>query len=173
VSADAANAELLRRLRAVVAPAVGRRLLGVTYWALVHECTAGEIAAGVGYIGGEVELAFDGVSPLLISWAENAGWENHFSIAVGSRSHFGSDALVPFPANAAPEWAPHVDAVLKRAECLGDASSPDALVFHFPSGAVLLADGQKNRIGDGDDLMVRPFSVADARQLPKCYWNSG
>jgi len=88
-------------------PTLGRSLTSVTYAALEHEIgEARDLALSVVYIGGELILRFEGVEqPVVVTWAENAGWPDHFSIQVRRDSAFTLGALVNWLANELPPLA--------------------------------------------------------------------
>lgn len=165
--------EFVANLEKLVAGSIGHSLSFVEYRTIQGECDTHQLASGVGYIGGEVRLGFGGMEPIFVGWGENDGWEDHFSLAVQSVTTFKPNALVTIPASAAPEWAPHIGNQLISASCRGVNNTPHALVFEFPSGGVILADGHENEIVDGDDLIILPLSACDIEIVPQLFWTSG
>jgi hypothetical protein len=165
--------EYVSSLNDLVGTAIGRRLLSVVYRAIENECTTEDVAAGIGWIGGEIQLQFEGSDPFFIGWGENQGWSDHFSLAVQPTSTFLPNALVPFPADHTPEWSPHVGKNLLGVTCRGSSGSPHALIFRFPEGDVVVGDGYHTNIGDGDDVTILPVEKCDLTELTRVWWTSG
>ena len=84
---------LSERVIAELRPFIGQQLLSVVYWCLHHEATAQDILAKDFYFGGEVELQFGKNGSLFLTWDENAGWPNHFSIRTSRQTCFRPHAL--------------------------------------------------------------------------------
>lgn len=104
-------------------------------------------------------LRFDGLSePAVITWAENAGWPDHFSLQVRRDSAFDSGALVDWPANSLPVWCDHVGHLLTGVRLYAKNDTPHLLELVFTTGSVLVGDGVEYEFGDGDDILVRPGS---------------
>lgn len=144
---------VIRHLR----PAVGRRLTSVIYAALDGEIVdASDLTERVVCIGGEVILHFEALEwPVFITWAENAGWTDHFSIQVLSESACRVGTLVGWPANDLPLWRRHIGSPLVLVRLFGLNGTPHILELAFPDGQVLLGDGFEVTFGDGDDLVAR------------------
>ena len=138
-------------------PTLGRSLTSVTYAALEHEIgEARDLALSVVYIGGELILRFKGVEqPVVVTWAENAGWPDHFSIQVRRDSAFTLGALVNWLANELPPWRVHIGSPLMRVRLFAQNRTPRVLELAFRNGRILLGDGYAGTFGDGDDLIVR------------------
>lgn len=144
---------------------VGQTLLGVTYWCLKGEATVADVLSREVYIGGEVELRFSDRARVFVSWDENAGWTDHFSLGVGRQTAFTADALEAVEASAAPQWRERVGSRLLGLSVLGWSGTPHVLVLEFAAGGVLIGDGHAtDGFGDADDVLVR--SREDAALLP-------
>lgn len=165
--------EFKRSLDDLLGSLVGQRLVSVVYRTIDGECTSDDVAAGVGWIGGEVQLTFESSSPVIVGWGENDGRSDHFSLAVGARSTFHPGTLVPFPANEAPEWCKHVGSVLLGARCSGANMTPHVLVLRFGTGSLALANGDGDEIGDGDDVVVLPLERCDLSPMSEQLWSAG
>ena len=165
--------EFKRSLDDLLGSLIGQRLVSVVYRTIDGECTSSDVAAGVGWIGGEVQLTFESSSPVTVGWGENDGWSDHFSLAIGARSTFHPGTLVPFSANEAPEWSKHIGSVLLGARCSGANMTPHVLVLRFATGSVALADGRRNDIGDGDDVVVLPLERCDLSSMSEQLWSAG
>jgi len=151
------NLELLEReVCAALRCAVGRHLSGVVYRCLAGEAGPDAIHDASFYMGGELRLSLVDAE-LFISWKENAGWDRDFSIATSTGSLFlpGAD-LDDFDGAPHPLWGPHIGQQLDTAEVFGSDDAPYAIILGFRSGAVAVASSWQTRIGDGDDLVVRP-----------------
>lgn len=138
-------------------PAVGRPMNRVTYATLAGEISAAsDLAVPVVCIGGEVILHFGGFEqPVVVSWAENAGWPDHFSIQVRPDSAFNLGALVNWPANDLLPWRSYIGSPLVGVRVFARNGTPHVLELVFRDGRVLLGDGYGATFGDGDDLIVR------------------
>lgn len=157
---------LHRRVLDALNGLVGQTLLAVTYWCLKGEATAASVLSNEFYIGGEVELRFSDTAPVFVSWDENAGWDDHFSLGVAHQSAFVADALEAFDASSASLWQEHVGSPLAGFSVLGWRETPHVLVLEFAAGRVLVGDGQSDHgFGDGDDVLLR--CGEDAARLPE------
>jgi hypothetical protein len=148
---------LLRTLAwlSTLADLISKRLLAVRYWHLEFEMTAGDLHGPWHYLGGEVELLFDGHEPLRITWAENAGWAEHFSVQVVRSSKFVPDALVQLDASSSAVWEPVIGKAVDTVEVFGFNDTPAVVLLQFNPGAVLVGVGYGSRsrkllYGDGD-----------------------
>jgi hypothetical protein len=147
---------LFTRVTSRLAALVGDRLLGMTYWCLSGEATPDSIRSPGCYLGGEVELRFSSAGSIFITWDENAGWEDHFSVQVSGGTTFQPGCLTPFDASATPQWQSHVGSMLVSCCVLGSEETPHIISFHFERGEVLVGDGYgPSGSGDGDDVLVR------------------
>ncbi len=146
---------------------LGKRLLAARYWPLKNEMTAGDLPGPWHYLGGEVELLFDGREPVRITWDENAGWAEHFSLRVHSSSSFMPDTLVLLDASDSAVWKPVIGTRVSSVEVFGFNNTPAVVVFRFEAGVVLVGVGygssHKFLFGDGDDVIVMTNDEATAR----------
>lgn len=165
--------KLIGSLNSHVAAALGHPLHSVIYRAFENECTAEHVAAGIGWFGGEVELRFGALSPFFVTWGENEGWSDHFSLLIQANSAFHPGALVPFSAMRAPEWVSYVGQPLLCASCLGSAGTPHVLTLRFVTGAVVIGVGHEGDFGDGDNVIIKPQLVANLGKFTECFWESG
>lgn len=165
--------EFKRSLDDLLGSLIGQRLVSVVYRTVDGECTSGDVAAGVGWIGGEVQITFESSSTVIVGWGENDGWNDHFSLAIGACSTFNPGTLVPFSANEAPEWRKHVGSVLLSARCSGTNMTPHVLVLGFTTGSIALADGYRSEIGNGDDVVVVPLERCDLLPMSVQLWSAG
>ncbi len=62
---------------------IGLKLLNVTLFCFEYEKNSAEMEELPFYFGGEVILNFDS-ERVVVTWDENAGWTDHFSLYVGS-----------------------------------------------------------------------------------------
>ena len=165
--------EYVSELDRLVRSRVGKALESVIYGTIENSCTALDVKEGIGWIGGEARLLFDGASLLYVGWGENDGWPDHFSLAIQETSTFKPNTLVAFSASTSPEWAPHVGKPLLGAICHGNNGTPHALILRFPSGSIVLADGHELSMGDGDDIVIQPLELADITELSDVIWSAG
>jgi hypothetical protein len=165
--------ELKSTLDDLLGGLIGQRLVSVVYRTVDGERTSGDVAEGVGWIGGEVQIAFESSPAVIVGWGENDGWSDHFSLAIRADSTFNPGTLVPFPANEAPEWSKHVGSVLVSARSSGSNMTPHVLVLTFTTGSIVLADGYRTEIGDGDDVIILPLERCDLSQMSEQLWSAG
>ncbi len=136
------------RVTGPLADLIGKRLLAARYWPLKSEMTADDLRWPWHYLGGEVELLFDGRQPLRITWDENAGWAEHFSVQVVQSSAF-------VPASASMVWKPVVGAAVSSIEVFGFNQTP-ALAARCPRFGC---------IPRGRDAALR--GIEDVRPVPQ------
>jgi hypothetical protein len=160
------ESRLTERVTSQLAPVVGKRLVAVRYWPLKFEMTAADLHGPWHYLGGEVEVTFEGLEPLRITWEESAMWGEYFSVQVARSSAFGPDSLVLLDASASAVWKPVIGEVVSTVEVFG-SNTPTVVVLQFHSAAVLVGIGQgssrKFLYGDGDDVIVMTADEATAR----------
>jgi hypothetical protein len=159
------NTDLLsKRVVQSLTPVIGETLTGVIYHCLKWEASASAVLDAGFYLGGEVELRFTNERSIFITWDENAGWADHFSVRVGSQLTFLCD-LDSFDASMSPHWKPHIGTTLLACSVLGWDDTPHIIAFEFPQGKVLVGDGFGERgFGDGDDVLVQ--TDESAKRLP-------
>jgi hypothetical protein len=110
------------------------------------------------YIGGEVRLDFESQS-VFVSWAENDGWPDHFSIGVRSKSLFIQDStLVDWDVGDLEPWSECTGQRLLAARVFAIDETPHVVEFSFDGQSFWMADGREQAVGDGDDLLIRPGS---------------
>ncbi len=145
-----------------IRPFLGQSLRQVTYACLLHEAELDQISAPDFYFGGEVVMQFDGTQdPLVITWDENAGWEEHFSVQARTTSAFNAGCLQPFDASCAPIWKPLIGQTLTCVEVLGFITSPQIIALQFSRGRILVGCGYRTTFGDGDDIIIRASGSAE------------
>jgi hypothetical protein len=162
-----------RDLDTLIGACIGRRLTSVVYGTIDGECTLADIATGVEWIGGEVLLTFEGREQIVVGWGENDGWNDHFSLAVQSKSTFSQGTLISLEATGTAEWRPLLGEPLLGATCRAGNSTPHALILRFGQSAIVLADGHQGSIGDGDDVVILPFERSDLSEVPETLWSAG
>ena len=107
------------------------------------------------YIGGEVHLTFEG-EPCVVTWDENAGWEEHFSIYAGPSGLFKTDADMKWwDAATLLPWSSALDTRCESVRVLGQFNTPHIIEFKFEKSTISLADGSEERFGGGDDVLIR------------------
>lgn len=147
-------------LGAALRPALGRPLLRAVYWCLHGETDGTDLDSADFYLGGEVELHFSDTKPIVLTWAENAGWEDHFSLQVRLSSAFKPDTLTAFDASSLSIWKPVCGSVLNEISVLGWEQTPHVARLDFSSGCVLVGTSYQTKFGGGDDVLIQRFSEA-------------
>ncbi|MFK7977267.1 MAG: hypothetical protein AB8C02_14120 [Halioglobus sp.] len=164
---------LSERLVEPVSARIGDRLVGVTYRCLEHEISdESELEDPQLYIGGELHLSFSN-SQLVVTWDENAGWPDHFSLYAGVEPQFLPDALMEsWRAGHLSPWIEVVNQTLTAAIVFSDNETPHALALHFGQNSVVVGDGSETRFGDGDDLLIRDKRGLAALNAWETMWSS-
>ena len=140
---------------------IGARLRCVTLRTLPFEVSdESELADPLLYIGGELRLEFE-LQSVFVSWAENDGWGDHFSIAVRCASHFRADALCDLDVSELATWRERVGQPLVAARVFAIDGTPHLVALSFGGRWCWMADGSEERVGDGDDLLIRTGPVPD------------
>lgn len=112
------------------------------------------------YVGGEVHLDF-GVDSVFVSWAENDGWPDHFSIGSSCRSWFSPGALRDWDVSDLDPWSGCTGNPLSGVRVFTIAGTPHVVELSFDGHRFWIADGHEQRIGDGDDLIIRSGPVPE------------
>ena len=162
---------LENRILSCLRPCVGQSLRHVTYWCLRDEARPDDLQDPRFYLGGEVELRFEN-ELLIVTWDENAGWKDHFSVQCRTSSAFNTGALESLDASALPIWSDVIDTKLTAVTVLGWNGTPAVLQFEFPRASVLLGVGYRGELRDGDDVTVRTIDDAEFPSRPECLWRS-
>ena len=143
-----------------LAPLVGSTLTRVHYRCLNGEAEASDINAPDFYLGGEVELVHAlGLSPLRITWDENAGFSEHFSVRATAESPFLPDTLDAFDASACEVWRLHIKQPIDHTSVYGLDAVPYVIVLGFSTGSVSVGSSCRTRFGDGNDVFIEPFDL--------------
>ena len=156
---DSAMQRLSTRVLRALGGVVGARLRSVLYFHVTEEITPEDLLLEPQVIRGEVQLDFDGCAPIWITWEENAGWTDHFSLQV--RASPANLPGLPFlNASGCPLWQRQVGTVLESAEVLGERGTPHVLCLGFAAGTVLIGNGDGEHVpplklfGDMDQVVV-------------------
>ncbi len=164
---------LSSRLVESVSARLGDRLLRATYQCLEFEIgSASELEDPNLYIGGELHLAFDG-GLLIVTWDQNAGWTDHFSLYAGAESLFLDATLTPWPGSNMPPWRDCVGRELTRATVFADDATPHVLALRFGDNVAIVGTGYRNSFGAGDDLLVRDKRGFAEVKTWDIMWDSG
>ena len=144
----------------------------VQYCCVENEATEEQILEKDFYSGGEIGLVFGNNYIVWVTWDENAGWEQTFSICALTDSSFNSGALTCLDANGVDLWKPCLGAVLTGFDVIGWKGAPDAIRLFFGKESVLLANGYEGRIGDGEDIFARPSTPPYLDGQESIIWSS-
>lgn len=115
---------------------------------------------------------------MLVSWNENAGWPDHFTLSIEARPAASSaieNYCEPFDATVGTLWGAHRGLALAWARILGWNPTPHVLELGFATDCVVIADGYEEPFGDGDDIVHWPAEAfwADPRvSAVQCLWRS-
>jgi hypothetical protein len=119
------------------------------------------------YIGGEVFLNF-GSEIAIVTWDENAGWEDHFSVYLGCNSFLSPTAsVINWNVSDLSPWKICIGQKLIAAQVYGDHQTPHVVGFDFGNISIFIGDGREHQFGDGDDVVINTNLYAN-NDLP---WN--
>jgi hypothetical protein len=108
------------------------------------------------YCGGEIELLFSGSRSVFITWDENAGWPDAFSVQTRTVTAFKRGFLEKWDGSELSTWVPVISKILDGATVFGLNSTPHLLRLEFEGAReVFIGDGHETTFGDGDDVLVR------------------
>ena len=159
--------------KALLQSAIGKRLARVGYGCLAGEIDEGEDVASVdSYIGGEVELAFHDGPVLFLTWAENVGWPDAFSLAVHTRSSFLPGSIRLLDASSLDLWQNTLGHVLEGVAMVGWNSTPHVVRFDFDNSSILVGTSDKTTFSDADDVLVLPYEPGVVEGAD-CLWSLG
>jgi hypothetical protein len=140
---------------------IGASLRRVVIWAL--DCEVSDLSDFTDpqlNIGGEVCLVFDSQS-VFVSWVENDGWPDHFSIGVSSQSFLSPGVCRDWDVSDLDPWSKCTGQRLSGARVFAIAETPHVVELTFDRHRFWIADGHQQRVGDGDDLIIRAGPVPE------------
>lgn len=143
-----------RKLGTPLTGVLGQRLVAIFYQCLKDEHDDASINERSFYTGGALRLDFE-TTTICISWDENAGWPDHFSIETYIPESESSELYEEFYASGSPMWRAHVGQRLVCCSVLGWEGTPGAIGLTFATGVVFAAIGNQGHLRDRDDLYVR------------------
>jgi len=150
------NSEILEtRILHGLKNALGYRLVSIKYLCLEDEIDdISEFDQSIHYIGGEVHFSFESKN-LIVTWDENAGWNDHFSVYAGQEPLFLPDArMSSWDVTERQNWSGFIGASLSSVHIYGENNTPHVLKFLFGDQIVFIGDGRKNAFCDGDDTVI-------------------
>ena len=108
------------------------------------------------YFGGEVRLEFGAGATIYVSWEENAGWENPFSLVVSGVTVFKPNSLMPWPVSHLKPWSLAIGKSLIGACVYGAGKTPYIVCLSFDADVnIYVGTGWEHEFRDGDDVLVR------------------
>ena len=140
------------KLTGLLAGLVGKRLAAVHY---LRPQGVDVLDADVHCFRGEVELAVHGGDPVRLTWDEDAGWSDYFSLQALRTSAGRAGIHLPQPASRSALWRAFLETPVQRVEVLGRGDTPHAVRLHFTAGVVWLGDGAHGFLVDGDEVVVK------------------
>lgn len=140
------------KLTGLLAPLVGRRLVAVHY---LGPQGPDVLDGDVHSFRGEVELALQGGEPVRLTWDEDAGWSDYFSLQALRTSAGRGGLHLPQAASRAAMWRPFLETPLQRVEVLARGDTPHAVRLHFTAGVVWVGDGVHGFLVDGDEVVIK------------------
>ena len=151
---------------------IGLKLIDVDYFCFSNEIEPSEVEQNPFYIGGEVILKFED-EKAVVTWDENAGWQNHFSVYYGKQSLFlPTSSLVLWNVAIFQPWKDCINKQLLGAEVYGDNETPHIIKLNFDSTSIFLGNGRETKFGDGDDLIIATSLTGDNQGGWEKLWSS-
>lgn len=147
------------RIASAVESIVGSSLVDVRYRCLKGEADSGDILFPDFFLGAEVELIFDGgIGSRFVTWDENAGWGEQFSVRVADRPLWPGSAVTVFNATEVSTWQYALGEAVERVSVLGDLFGQDltpyVLVLYFARTTIAVGSSWRTTFGDGDDVFI-------------------
>lgn len=145
---------LAERVTSQLQKIVGAKLIDVELFCFEYEADVSAIELPTFYFGGEVILKFDN-ERAIITWDENAGWQDHFSLYVGcNHLYLPSSTLITWNVSQFRPWLNCIDQSLISAQVYGYNQTPHIVEFNFENTTIYIGDGREMEFGDGDDIIV-------------------
>ncbi len=162
------------RLLDAITTLPGTTLISVNYWCLKGEANESRICDKNFYLGGEVELVCTHPdSSVRITWDENAGFGEHFSVCARDGSIFTLGDLEVFDASDCPVWRPHIGQQIKSVRLFGFDNCPFVIVVSSLGGDISIGSGYQTQFRGGDDVFIEPFDMnSSAMESLSGMWDS-
>ena len=138
-------------------PCIGEKLVSASIESFAYELDEALVNSESFYVAGEVWLRFARTS-ICVSWDENVGWPDHFSVYVGERSLFRKDHHVGWgriEVGGLSCWAPYVGEALQSVRVFFSNETPHLVAFELGSDSIFIGVGSEEALLHGDDVLVR------------------
>ncbi|MEM9771954.1 MAG: hypothetical protein AAF889_10235 [Cyanobacteria bacterium P01_D01_bin.73] len=176
---------LEQRVTGELKKVIGSKLVEVELLCLDYERDEEDIQQTAFTFAGEVILQFSD-KKIFITWDENAGWKDHFSLHVGKDSAYLPDSIfVKWNVAKFDPWKKAVGKELTSAKVYGFAiktgshqmDAPHFVELDFEGYCIFVGEGYAMYpnppiFGDGDDMIVMTELSDKDRQERKLMWSS-
>lgn len=165
---------LAERVTSHLQKIVGSKLIDVELFCFEYEVDASAVEMPTFYFGGEVILKFDN-ERAIITWDENAGWQDHFSLYVGcDHLYLPSSTLITWNVSQLRPWSNCIYQSLISAQVYGYNQTPHIVELNFKNTTIYIGDGREMEFGDGDDVVVstKPLENSGFDEWHKIWQNS-
>ena len=138
---------------------VGQRLVEVNLFCFDYEIDSSALENLPFYFGGELNLNFEN-DVAIITWDENAGWQDHFSLYIGrDRLYLPTSSLVKWNISKFQPWVNCIHKKLTSAQVYKDQiyednDTPHIVEFNFDNIVIFVGDSSEMRLGDDDDVLI-------------------
>ena len=154
---------LSKRITSNLQKVVGLKLIDVALFCFEYEIESSKMEVPF-YFGGEVVLNFENET-IIVTWDENAGWRDHFSLYVGGELlYLPTSTLVKWNVSKLNPWCNCISHNLISTQVYGQKETPHMVKFDFNTTKVFIGDSSQMRLGDGDDVLI-------TTELPKNFYS--
>jgi hypothetical protein len=145
---------LSQRITSHLQKLVGLTLVDVDLFCLEYEINVSQMENLPYYFSGEVILKFED-EIAVVTWDENAGWRDHFSLYIGQTSLYSpTSTLVKWNVSRVKTWQDCINQKLFSAHVYSQNETPHVVKLNFGNMVVFIGDSSEMRLGDGDDILI-------------------
>ena len=145
---------LSKRITSHLQKIVGQKLKDVDLFCFDYEIDPPAMENLPFYFGNELVLNFE-KDIAIITWDENAGWREHFSLYVGcERLYLPISSLIKWNVSKLKPWQNCIDRELTFTRIYSQNQTPHVVKLNFADTVIFVGDSSENRFGDGDDLLI-------------------
>lgn len=133
---------------------VGQKLIEVYLFCFEDEIDASEMENLPFYFGGELVLIFES-NRLIVTWDENAGWQDHFSLYIGCKPlYLPTSSLIKWNVSKLQPWRNCINQKLTLAQVYSQNKTPHVVKLNFANNVIFVGDSSEMRLGNGDHVLI-------------------
>ncbi|MGL5939621.1 MAG: hypothetical protein ACRC2S_04420 [Waterburya sp.] len=145
---------LSERVTSHLQKVVGQKLIDVYLFCFEYEINVSAMENLPFYFGGELILNFES-DIAIVTWDENIGWQDHFSIYIGyKRLYLPTSNLIKWNVSKLKPWRNCINQKLTLAQIYSHNETPHVVKLDFGNTVIFVGDSFEMRLGDGDDLLI-------------------